>query len=113
MQIIKEFREFALKGSVVDLAVGIIIGGAFQKIVSSLVNDIIMPPIGVLMRGIDFKNLKVVLAHGAANQPDVTLNYGMFIQTAVEFLIIAVVVFFMVKSINRLRRKQELNEEKK
>lgn len=112
MGIAKEFQEFAVKGNMVDMAVGIIVGGAFGKIVTSLVNDVIMPPIGLLLGGVDFKDLAVTLkeatvdAAGAA-VPAVTLNYGVFAQTVVDFLIVAIAVFIMVKGINSLRRKQE------
>lgn len=111
MSIIKEFKEFSIKGNMIDMAVGIIIGGAFGKIVASLVNDIIMPPIGYLLGGVDFKDLKVlikdsVVEAGVEIAPAVTLNYGNFIQTAVDFLIIAFAVFMMVKSINKLKRKE-------
>ena len=112
MSIVKEFQEFAVKGNMIDLAVGIIIGGAFGKIVSSLVNDVIMPPLGILMGQVDFKDLAITLkaatvdAAGAA-VPAVTLKYGMFIQNVVDFLIVAIAVFAMVKAINTLRRKAE------
>ena len=112
MSIVKEFQEFAVKGNMIDMAVGIIIGGAFGKIVSSLVNDVIMPPLGILMGQVDFKDLAITLkaatvdAAGAA-VPAVTLKYGMFIQNVVDFLIVAIAVFAMVKVINGLRRKQE------
>jgi large conductance mechanosensitive channel len=100
MSIAKEFREFAVKGNVVDLAVGVIIGGAFGKIVSSLVADIVMPAVGVLIGGFDFKTL-VVQVGGAK------ITYGAFIQNCVDFLIIAWVIFLMVKLINHFRRKEE------
>ncbi|HZP61457.1 MAG TPA: large conductance mechanosensitive channel protein MscL [Opitutaceae bacterium] len=116
---LKEFREFAVKGNVVDLAVGVIIGGAFGTIVTSLVNDVIMPPIGLLVGGVDFTNLFVVLKEGAkavGPYPSlaaakaagaVTLNLGVFINTVINFLIVAVAVFILVKGINRLRRHEE------
>ena len=108
----KEFKKFILRGNVMDLAVAVIIGGAFGKIVTSLVNDVIMPPIGVLLNGVDFKGLSVTLQQATQNAagveiPAVTLNYGMFIQNVVDFLIVAFAVFMMVKVINSLRRKQE------
>ena len=112
----KEFKEFAMKGNVVDMAVGVIIGGAFGKIVTSLVNDIIMPPIGVLMGGVDFKDLSVVLQKGveatetAPAVAEVVWKYGAFIQQVVDFLIIALSVFVMIKLINKLsnlRKKEE------
>ena len=112
MSIAKEFQEFAVKGNMVDMAVGIIIGGAFGKIVTSLVNDVIMPPLGMLLGQVDFKDLALTLKAAtvdAAGAPvaAVSLNYGMFIQNVVDFLIVAFAVFMMVKVINGLRRKQE------
>lgn len=116
MGFLKEFKEFAMKGNVVDMAVGVIIGGAFGKIVTSLVNDIIMPPIGVLMGGVDFKDLSVVLQKGveatetAPAVAEVVWKYGAFIQQVVDFLIIALSVFVMIKLINKLsnlRKKEE------
>ena len=107
MGMMQEFREFAVKGNVIDLAVGIVIGLAFGKIVNSLVNDVIMPPVGLLLGGVDFKALAVVLKRGPDPASTVTLNYGNFIQTVVEFLIIAWAVFLMVKGINRIRRMGE------
>lgn len=106
MTILKEFREFAIKGNVVDMAVGIIIGGAFGKIVSSLVNDIFMPPLGMIIGGVDFSDLALKLKDAVEGAPPVTLNYGKFIQTSVDFLIIAAAVFLMVKVINRLKREE-------
>lgn len=110
MAIVKEFKEFAMRGNVVDLAVGVIIGAAFGKIVTSLVNDVIMPPIGYLTGGIDFKNLKILLKQGDPTKkiPDVTINYGNFINTMIEFLIIAFCIFMMVKAINSLKRPEEV-----
>ena len=107
MSIIKEFREFAVKGNVVDMAVGIIIGAAFGKIVSSLVADVIMPPIGVLIGGVNFSALAITLKPGAENVPPVVLKYGAFIQTVIDFIIVAASVFVMVKVINRLKRLHE------
>lgn len=107
MSILREFKEFAVKGNATDMAIGIIIGAAFGKIISSLVDDIIMPPIGVLVGGVDFTKLAVTLKAATADTPAVTLNYGNFIQTLVDFTIIAFAVFMIVKLINRLRRKQE------
>jgi large conductance mechanosensitive channel len=109
MGMLKEFREFALKGNVVDMAVGIIIGAAFGKIVASLVKDVIMPPIGMLLGGVDFSNLTYVLkdavkgVEGAAATPAVTINYGMFINTVIDFTIIAFVIFLIIKQMNRLK----------
>jgi large conductance mechanosensitive channel len=109
MAIVKEFKEFAMRGNVVDLAVGVIIGAAFGKIVTSLVNDIIMPPIGYLTGGIDFKNLKVLIKEGDPTKKiaDVSINYGNFINTLIEFLIIAFCIFMIVKAINSLRKPEE------
>ena len=109
MSIVKEFREFAVKGNMVDMAVGIIIGGAFGKIVTSLVNDVIMPPLGMLLGGMDFKDLALTLKPATvdatgAEVAEVTLKYGMFIQNVMDFLIVALAVFAMVKVINGLRR---------
>ncbi len=108
MSVAKEFKEFAMRGNVVDLAVGVIIGAAFGKIVTSLVNDIIMPPIGYLTGGIDFKNLKVVIKQGDPLKKiaDVSINYGNFINTIIEFLIIAFCIFMVVKAINSLKQPE-------
>lgn len=110
MGFFKDFKEFAMRGNVVDMAVGVIIGGAFGKIVSSLVNDIVMPPIGVLLGGMDFKGLsvtlkEVVVEDGATVAEAVTWNYGMFIQNVVDFLIIALVIFMAVRAMNRMAKK--------
>lgn len=102
-----EFKEFALKGNVLDLAIGVIIGGAFNKIVSSLVSDIIMPPMGAITGGVDFKDLKYVLKPATELTEAVTLNYGAFIQNVVDFLIIALSIFVFVKVITVLNRKKE------
>ncbi len=107
MSIIKEFKEFAVKGNMVDLAVGVIIGGAFGKIVTSLVEDVLMPPIGVLVGGLNFKDLGWVLKVDAAGKPIATLGYGSFIQNIVNFLIVAASVFLFVKIINTLKTKME------
>jgi|688.fasta_scaffold1197380_2 large conductance mechanosensitive channel len=112
MKIIKEFREFAMRGNVMDLAVGVIIGAAFGKIVNSLVNDIIMPPIGFLIGGVKFADLKWVIKEsildGSGHEiPAVTLNYGNFIQMAFEFLIISFAIFILIKAINTVQRKKE------
>ena len=111
MSILQEFKEFAVKGNVVDLAVGIIIGGAFGKIVSSFVADVIMPPIGVLVGGVDFSDLAVTLKAAVGETPAVTLNYGNFIQSLVDFTIVAFAIFMMIKLINRLKRKEEVAPE--
>ena len=107
MSFVSEFKTFAMKGNVVDMAVGIIIGAAFGKIVSSFVADVLMPPIGVLVGGVDFSDLAITLRAAHDTVPAVTLNYGRFIQTSLDFLIIAVAVFLVVKGINRLKRKEE------
>jgi large conductance mechanosensitive channel len=107
MSIIKEFREFAVKGNVIDLAVGVIIGGAFGKIVSSLVDDMIMPPLGLIIGGVDFSDLKLTLQQASEGAAAVTLNYGQFLQRSFDFTIVAFAVFLLVKSINTLRRKME------
>lgn len=104
---LKEFKEFSIKGNVVDMAVGIIIGTAFGKIVSSLVNDIIMPPIGLLLGGIDFSKFSVTLKKGTETQEAVVLKYGMFINTVIDFIIIAFTIFMVIKQLNRFRKKQE------
>ncbi|MFH0754546.1 MAG: large-conductance mechanosensitive channel protein MscL [Candidatus Omnitrophota bacterium] len=106
MSIIKEFKEFAVKGNVVDLAVGIIVGGAFGKIVGSLVNDVIMPPLGVLIGGMNFSSLAVTLKPAVDGKPAALLGYGLFINAAVNFLVIAVAVFLLVKGINALKRQE-------
>jgi len=109
MGFISEFKKFAIKGNVIDLAVGVIIGGAFGKIVTSLVDDIIMPPIGYLTGGIDFANKKIILkaADEASKTPEVAIKYGNFINIAIQFIIIAFCVFLLVKMINSLKDKQE------
>jgi large conductance mechanosensitive channel len=108
MSFTSEFKEFISRGNVVDLAVGVIIGGAFGKIVSSLVDQVVMPPIGLALGGIDFAQMKVVLkaADPAAKQAEVAILYGAFINTVIQFLIIALVIFLAVKAINSLRRKE-------
>lgn len=107
MGMMKEFKEFAMKGNVVDLAVGVIIGGAFGKIVSSLVSDVIMPPIGLLMGGVDFSDLAYVLKEAEGEVAAVTLNYGTFVMTVIDFLIIAFAIFMVVKGMNRMKKKEE------
>lgn len=114
----KEFREFVLRGNVVDMAVGIIIGAAFGSIVTSLVNDILMPPIGLVLGGVDFANLFILLKGGSPGGPyasladaqaagAVTINYGAFINVVISFLIVALVLFFLIRMMNRLRREEE------
>jgi len=107
MKMLKEFRDFISKGNVLDLAVAVIIGAAFGKIVTSFVNDILMPPIGVLMGGVDFKDMTIELKEATAEAAAVTLNYGMFIQNVIDFLIIAMCVFLVVKVANNLSKKKE------
>lgn len=107
MSFISEFKEFAMKGNVVDMAVGIIIGGAFGKIVSSLVNDVLMPPIGLLLGGIDFTNLAFVLKPAEGDAEAIVLKYGVFIQSVVDFLIIAFAIFVMIKWVNKLQKQKE------
>ncbi len=115
---LKEFKEFALRGSVVDMAIGIVIGAAFGAIVTSLVNDIIMPPIGLLLGRVDFNNLYILLKAGDPTPPypsladaqaagAVTINYGLFISAVLGFIIVAFVVFLIIRSINRMRREEE------
>lgn len=105
---LKEFKEFAMRGNVMDMAVGIVIGGAFGKIVASLVNDVIMPPIGMLVGGMDFTKLAITLKAAQGEVPAVLLKYGMFIQQTVDFIIIAFAIFMVVKGMNALKRKQEV-----
>ncbi len=112
MGMMKEFKEFAMKGNVVDLAVGIVIGGAFGKIVSSFVGDVLMPPLGLLLGGMDFKQLALELKPASTDAageviPAVMLNYGMFINTVVDFLIIAFAIFMVVKAMNSMKKKEE------
>ncbi|MEW6181762.1 MAG: large-conductance mechanosensitive channel protein MscL [Bacillota bacterium] len=107
MGMIKEFKEFAVKGNVIDMAVGIIIGAAFGKIVSSFVGNVIMPPIGLLIGGIDFSNLAFTIKEAAGDNPAVVIGYGRFIQTIVDFAIVAFAIFIAVKGINSLKRKEE------
>lgn len=117
MSLAKEFKEFISRGNVVDLAVGVIIGGAFGAIVNSLVKDVIMPPIGYLMSGIDFSSLKLVVAQAYTtpdpkdptkpiSHPEVAIGYGAFINTLINFLIVAAVIFIVIKAVNSLKRKQ-------
>lgn len=106
MSMMKEFKEFAMKGSVVDLAVGVIIGGAFGKIVTSLVNDVLMPPIGILVGGLDFSNYTLILKEGVGTTPAVTLKYGNFINSTIDFIIVAFCIFMVIRGMNTLRRKE-------
>lgn len=111
MAIVKELQKFMLRGNVVDMAVGVVVGGAFGKIVSSLVSDVIMPPIGVLVGGVDFSDLKLVLKQAVGEVPAVTINYGNFIQTIFDFVIIATAIFFVIKGLNTLSAKFEKQKE--
>ena len=106
MSILKEFKDFAVKGNVVDMAVGIIIGAAFGKIISSLVGDVIMPPIGVLLGGVDFSNLSIVVREAVEKKPAVVISYGKFLQTVIDFTIIAFAIFMAVKGMNSLKKKE-------
>jgi large conductance mechanosensitive channel len=107
---IAEFKEFAIKGDVMDLAVGVIIGSAFGKIVTSLVSDVIMPPIGFLVGGVNFRDLAWTMKNATGDQPALKLNYGNFLQTLFDFTIVALVIFVMVRIINRLKRVQEVEQ---
>ena len=107
MSMVSEFKDFAMRGNVVDMAVGIVIGGAFGKIVSSFVADVLMPPIGLLVGGVDFSGLAVTLKQAAEDVEAVTLNYGTFIQTVVDFLIIAFAIFLVVKAMNSMKKKED------
>ena len=107
MSMMSEFRDFAMRGNVVDMAVGIVIGGAFGKIVSSFVNDVLMPPIGLALGGVDFSDLAVTLQEASGDVAAVTLNYGAFIQTVIDFIIIAFAIFMVVKAMNNLKKKEE------
>lgn len=111
MSVLKEFKEFAVKGNVIDMAVGIIIGVAFGKVVSSVVSDIIMPPIGLLVGGIDFSKLAITLKEASEGTEAVAISYGKFIQTTVDFIIIAFAIFIMIKAINSLKRQEEAKPE--
>ncbi|MEM7432962.1 MAG: large-conductance mechanosensitive channel protein MscL [Pseudomonadota bacterium] len=107
MSMMSEFKDFAMRGNVVDMAVGIVIGGAFGKIVSSFVADVLMPPIGLALGNVDFSNLAVTLRGAAEGVEAVTLNYGAFIQTVVDFIIIAFAIFMVVKAMNSVKKKEE------
>lgn len=107
MGMMKEFKKFAMRGNVMDMAIGIIIGAAFGKIVSSLVGDVIMPPIGILLGGMDFSNLSITLINATETSEAVLLKYGMFINTVINFLIIAFAIFIVVKAINSMKKKEE------
>lgn len=107
MSIVNEFKEFAVRGNVIDMAVGVIVGAAFGKIVSSFVSDVVMPPIGVLVGGVDFTNLSFTIKEAAGAAPAVVVSYGKFAQTVIDFTIIAFVIFMVVRFINTLKKKAE------
>ena len=107
MGMMKEFKEFAAKGNMLDMAVGIIVGAAFGKIITSLVGDVLMPPIGLIIGGVDFKTLKLTLKQAVGDTAAVTMNYGVFIQTIVDFLIVAFAIFLLIKGVNAMRKKKE------
>jgi len=107
MKLLGEFKAFAMKGNIVDMAVGIIIGIAFGKIVTSVVSDIIMPPLGLIIGGVNFTDLKVVMKAATETNPDVTWNYGNFLQVTFDFLIVAFAVFMLIKGINAMKKKEE------
>lgn len=111
MKLLKEFKEFAVKGNVIDMAVGIIIGLAFSKVVTSMVGDIIMPTLGLIISGIDFSQLAITLKEASGDSEAIIISYGKFIQTIVDFTIIAFAIFLMIKAINSLRRKEEAKNE--
>lgn len=111
MGLLADFKKFVFRGNVVDLAVGVIIGAAFGKVVTSLVNDIIMPPIGLLLGNADFSNLKVLLKNGTKPEEEVAIKYGSFIQTTVDFLIIAFCIFMLITLIGKLQRKKEAKDQ--
>ena len=106
MSVLKEFKEFAMRGNVVDMAVGIIIGAAFGKIVSSLVKDVLMPPLGLLIGNVDFSKLAITLKGKTATAEAVTINYGVFINTVVDFIIVALAIFILVQQLNRFKRQE-------
>ena len=113
MSVIKDFRDFAMRGNVIDLAVAVVIGGAFGKIVASFVSDILMPPLGLILGGVNFKDLKVILKEGTEAVPPVTWNYGMFIQNVIDFLIIAFTIFMVIRTIanmQQMRAKEAIPE---
>lgn len=107
MKYLNEFKEFAMKGNVLDLAIGIILGGAFGKIVTSFVSDVLMPPLGVLIGGVDVGDYKIVLKAAEGNNPEAVISYGKFINTTIDFLIIAFAVFLLVKAVNRIKLQKE------
>ena len=107
MGMMSEFKEFAMRGNVLDMAVGIIIGGAFGKIVSSFVNDVLMPPIGLALGGVDFTAFKATLQEASEGVEAVTINYGVFIQYTIDFLIVAFAIFLLIRAVNSMKRKEE------
>jgi large conductance mechanosensitive channel len=112
MKILQEFKAFAMRGNVVDMAVGVVIGGAFGKIVSSLVSDILMPPLGILTSDVDFSSLRIILKHATTDTagkavPEVAISYGAFVTSAIDFLIVAFAIFMVVKAMTYLKRKEE------
>jgi len=112
MGMMKEFKEFAMRGNVMDMAIGIVIGGAFGKIISSLVKDVIMPPIGLALGGVDFSDMSIMLKEAVMEGEEViaeavTLNYGVFVNTVIEFLIIAFAIFMVIKAMNKMKKKKE------
>ncbi len=107
MGMMKEFKEFAVRGNVVDMAVGLIIGVAFGKIVSSFVGDVIMPPIGVLLGGVDFSSLAYIVKEASGEAPAVVISYGIFVQTLIDFIIIAFAIFMVIKAINSIKKNEE------
>jgi large conductance mechanosensitive channel len=106
MSLVKEFKEFAMRGNVVDLAVGVIIGGAFGKITTSLVNDVIMPPIGMVLGKVDFKDLKMVLVEGSDTVKEVAIGYGAFVNTLIDFTLVAFALFMVIKAMNTMKKKE-------
>ena len=109
---LKEFKAFAMRGNVIDMAVGIIIGAAFGKIVTSLVTDVIMPPIGLLLGGVDFSEIMITLKQAVGEEPAVTMNIGVFINTVIEFIIVAFSIFMVVKGMNSMKKKEEEKPQK-
>lgn len=107
MSMIKEFKAFAMRGNVADMAVGIIIGAAFGKIVSSLVSDVLMPPIGLIVGGVDFSGLGITLRAGSADVPAVILKYGVFVNAIIDFIIVAFAIFLLIRALNTLKKKEE------
>jgi large conductance mechanosensitive channel len=107
MSLLKEFKSFAMRGNVIDMAVGIIIGVSFGKIINSLVSDVLMPPIGVLVGGMDFSSLSIAVKSAAPEHAAVVINYGMFINTVIDFIIVAFAMFIIIQMVNRLMKKQE------